>query len=443
MAAPADLPAILGGPPAVMANQIEANRWPVLGEEDEQAVLRVLRDGNISTHPVIRELEADYARLAGVPHALAHCNGTAALLAAFFALDLRPGDEVLVPSATFWASVLPLVWMGAVPVFCESEPERLGIDPVDLERKVTERTRAIVVVHLWGMPSKMTEIFEVARRHELKIVEDAAHAHGAKWRGRPCGSLGDIGVFSLQGDKLAPAGEGGMLLCREDAYHERATMLGDITRILELDTPAQRFAATSFGIKTRIAPLSAALGRVQLAHLEERNARRNANLIYLSEKLEALGFHTFLAPDHIERTYFEFIIRCDGEGLGLPVELLVAALQAEGCQVAAPRYPLVHQQPFFTEGHFASVARLPPGLSVPRYDPEDLPVTIAGSRNLLRLPSFPQAERALLDLYAIAFEKVVTRAATIAASEAAQRFAAEMAERMNALISSGTILRGV
>ncbi|MCH7924221.1 MAG: DegT/DnrJ/EryC1/StrS family aminotransferase, partial [Planctomycetes bacterium] len=216
-------------------------------------------------------------------------------------LDLKPGDEVLVPSATFWASVVPMLWVGAVPVFCESESERLGLDPGDVERKITPRTKAMVVVHLWGMPSRMTELVAIARRHDLRIIEDASHAQGATWRGRKCGTLGDIAVFSLQSSKLAPAGEGGILLTDSDEYFERAVCMGDITRIIELDLPARRFAATSFGIKTRMAPLSAAVARVQLRHFAERNARRSENLRYLSNGLEPLGFHTFLPPPHIER----------------------------------------------------------------------------------------------------------------------------------------------
>lgn len=410
------LPAVLGGPPAVTLDQTAANRWPILDGDDEAAVLRVLREGNISTHPVIRELEADYAAFTGMPHALAHNNGTAALLAAFFALDLQPGDEILVPSATFWASVLPMLWLGLVPVFCESEPERLGLDPDDLAARITPRSRAIVVVHLWGLPCRMTEIQAIADQHGLAIIEDASHAHGATWRGRPCGSLGDMGVFSLQGDKLAPAGEGGVLLCRDAVHVERARCLGDITRIIELQSPARRFAATSFGIKTRIAPVSAALGRSQLARLPARNRRRNDNLAYLSEKLEALGFHTFQGPAHVERVYFEFLIRPKPDLDRLPVETLIAALQAEGCHVSAPRYPLVHQQPFFTEGHAAALARLPAGLTMPDYDPADLPRTQAGNAALIKLPSFPQADRALLDQYADGFAKVVDHAAAIAAA---------------------------
>ena len=412
-AAITDRPAILGGTPIVTADHETANRWPILGEEDEQAVLRVMRDGKISGHPVIRKLEADYTRLTRMPYALAHNNGTAGLLAAFHAIGLKPGDEVLVPTATFWASVLPMMWLGAVPVFCESEPERLGLDPADMARKITPRTRAIVVVHMFGLPSKMTEIRALAAKHDLRIIEDASHSHGATWRGQPCGSLGDIAVFSMQGDKLVPAGEGGVFLCRDHEHFERAACLGDIARIIELETPARRFAATGLGVKTRISPLSAAIARSQLARLEERNNRRNANVEYLSRRLEEFGFYTFLPPEHIQRVYFEFVIRHQRERIPLPTELLVRALQAEGCHVGQPRYPMLHQQPFFTEGRFREIARLPEGMPVPEYRPDDLPQTIAGNATLMKLPTFPNADREILDQYADAFARVCGNAETI------------------------------
>lgn len=401
-------PAVLGGPATVTADHASANRWPILTEDDEQAVLRVMRDGNLSFHPEVQALEGDYARLTGRRHALAHNNGTAALLAAFFALDLQPGDEVLVPTATWWASVLPMLWVGLVPVFCDSEEERLGIDPEDIARKITGRSRAIVVVHLWGMPSKMTRILELARKHDLRIIEDASHTHGAVWRGRPCGSLGDISVFSLQNDKLAPAGEGGMLLTDDPDYHERAICLGDIQRIYGLQSVNRRFAATSFGIKTRIAPLSAAVGRVQFRHLAEHNATRRENLIHLSAGLEALDcFHTFMPPVHIERTYFEYIIHYDEGKGGLPIDLLVAALCAEGCEVSAPRYPLLHEQPFFTEGHWRRILRVDQRNDDIDYDPNGFSRTRNFSRGLLRLPTFASGDRTILDQYLTAFGKVL------------------------------------
>ena len=188
-------------------DQAEANRWPILTEEDEQAVIEVMRSGNLTTHPVARELESEYAAYFERRFALSHNNGTSALMAAFFAINLQPGDEVIVPTATFWASVIPMLWLGAVPVFCECEEERLGLDPIDVEAKITDKTKAIVVVHLWGLPSKMTELQAIAAKHDLKIIEDSSHAHGAKWRGKPCGALGGyLGVQSAGGQ--AGAGRG-------------------------------------------------------------------------------------------------------------------------------------------------------------------------------------------------------------------------------------------
>jgi perosamine synthetase len=397
-------PAILGGSREVTLDGKSANRWPVFTIEDEEAVLRVLRDGDLSCHPVTRELEKEYRDFFGVRHALAHCNGTAALLAAFFSLDLRPGDEVLVPSATFWASVIPMLWVGAIPVFCESELEQLGLDPENVERKITERTRAMVIVHLWGMPSRMKELMEIAKRHDLKVIEDASHAQGATYHGKKCGTFGDISVFSLQSSKLAPAGEGGILLTNHDEYWERALCLGDMVRIWELESPSRVFGGTTFGIKTRMAPLSAAVGRVQFRHLQERNQRRNANITYLSHHLERLGFDTFLPPNGVERVYFEFLILANPEQITIPTQTLIAALQEEGCEVSVPRYPLLHQQPLFTERHFQKILQYTSSMM---YAADALPKSEAAMKNLIRLPSFPFAEKDLLDQYIEAFEKVL------------------------------------
>jgi perosamine synthetase len=262
-------------------------------------------------------------------------------------------------------------------------------------------------VHLWGMPAQVEALQAVGRRHDLRIIEDASHALGAFSRGQPCGRFGDISVFSLQSSKLAPAGEGGVLLTDTREFMERAICLGDIVRILELDSPARRFAATSFGIKTRMAPLSAAVARAQLRHLEPRNARRKANIEWLNARLNTLGFETFPGPADVERVYFENLVRYLPErSADLPFGDLLAALTAEGCRVSHPRYPLLHQQPLFTEGHWRRVARIanPPDL----VRPEGLPRTEALQHNMLRLPSFPSASPDLLEQYANAFEKVHT-----------------------------------
>ena len=410
------MPAILGGDPAVTLPQEDANRWPILTSEDEQAVLAVLRSGHLSMHPVVQELEADYRQWLDMPLAIAHNNGTAAIHAAMHAFDIQPGDEVIVPSATWWASVMPVLHAGGVPVFAETENDCVGLDPADAERRITERTKAIVIVHLFGMPSKMNELLEVAKRHNLKVLEDASHAHGAMYHGRKIGTMSDIAVFSMQANKLVTSAEGGMLLTRDQDMYEKVLRYGHYERLIPMkESPQRRFAATSFGHKYRMSPLSAAVARVQLSHLDERNARRNESCIYLSQRLQKLGIQSFLAPEGVERVYFEFLVRCDEARTGLPVGDLARALQAEGAMVGAPRYPLLHQQPMFTEGAWKSIARLPENHESAQrvYDPMDLSNTQRGNAMLLKLPSFPQADRALMDQYADAFEKVIAHAGAI------------------------------
>lgn len=409
-----DRPAVLGGSPAITLPQDEALRWPIITEEDERAVLDVLRSGELSIHPVVLELEQAFRDRFGVKHVLAHNNGTGALHAAMHAIDLAPGDEVIVQSGTWWASVMPILHQGGVPVFAECDPDTGGLDPADVAERITDRTRAIVVVHLFGMPSAMDELVDLARKHDLRIIEDASHAHGATYHGKPVGTIGDIGVFSMQGNKLVPSAEGGVLLTNDDSLFIKALRYGHYERLIPMkEEPNRRFAATGFGMKFRMSPLSAAVAKTQLARLDERNAQRNEACIYLSKQLAELGIDPFLAPDGIERVYFEFLVRFNGSD-GLTAPELAKALQQEGALVEAPRYPLLHQQPMFTEGRWAQIARITPEQRpLPVYDPMTLPKTMAHNQMLLKLPSFPRASHELLDQYANAFRKVLANAEAV------------------------------
>jgi dTDP-4-amino-4,6-dideoxygalactose transaminase len=411
-----DRPAILGGRRAVTLAPHEAIQWPIITNEDVAAVTDVLRSGELSLHKITQLLEEDYRKWLGIKHAVACCNGTSGIFAALNSFGLQPGDEVIVPSATYWASVMPVLWCGAVPVFCESESEQVGLDPDDVAAKITSRTRAMVIVHLWGMPSKMDRLMELARKHKLKVLEDASHAPGALWHGQKVGTFGDAAVFSLQTNKLAPAGEGGILVTNDDAIHEHVLCLGHFERIPNLTGAARRFAGTGFGMKHRMAPLSAAVARVQFRHLHARSRRRTENIQYLSRRLEQFGITTFLPPPDIERVYFLFMAYNDEGQTGLSTDDLVRALREEGCDVVRPRYPLLHQQPVFTEDRFLDISRLRhlPRASLPVYRADALPKTAAANARLLQLPAFPQASRALLDQYAHAFEKVLAASADIA-----------------------------
>ncbi|MBX9738265.1 MAG: DegT/DnrJ/EryC1/StrS family aminotransferase [Phycisphaerales bacterium] len=443
------MPAILGERACVTLDQKEANRWPLIGPDDEAAVLRVLRSGELSSghlpsamggypcpHPEVLALECEWAEYLGLPtidvsdlipamagkgfrvapNVLSHNNGTAAILAGLHAMDIGPGDEVIVPSTTWWSSVLTVLHVGGVPVFAEADMQTLALDPADVEARITPRTKAVIVTHLFGIPAKMDELMAVCKRHGLKLMEDASHAHGATYRGTKLGLLGDVAVFSLQANKLVPSAEGGLLVTKDSDALLKAARYGQYERLVPLKAfghPYGEFAATGFGYKFRMSPLSAALARAQLKHLDERNTVRTDNCEYLSRRLAKLGLQCFLSGDpgleHSRRVYFEFLVRHDEVKSGVPTKALVKALQAEGCQVSAPRYPLLHQQPVFTEGHWLDLARLrhDPEISARVYRPTELPRTTAGNGTMIKLPSFPNASRELLDQYAMAFEKVM------------------------------------
>ena len=406
------LPAILGGNPVVTLDQTDALRWPIITQQDENAVLDVLRSGKLSLHPIVHELEEDFKGLTGRKFAQTHNNGTAAILAGLHAIGIQPFDEVIVPSATWWSSVMPILHCGGVPVFAELEPESLGLDPDDIERRITDKTKAIVVVHLFGMPCKMDEIMRIAKKHNLKVLEDASHAHGATYHSQPIGSFGDVSVFSMQGNKLCPSGEGGILLCDDQEIWESAVRLGHYEKLLGLESNNKYFAATGFGFKFRMAPMAAALAHSQFQEMHARNLQRNENCMYLSEKLESLGIETFMSTENVSRVYFEFLVRYNENEMGLPIGDLATALQAEGAMIEAPRYPLLHQQPVFTHGVWSKIARLPATEEFPIhvYDPTDLPNTTLGNGTLLKLPSFPSASIELLDQYFAAFQKVLAHA---------------------------------
>lgn len=406
-----DRPAILGGDPAIDLSHEEVMRWPILTNEDEEAVLRVMRTGALGVSDETAELEADFRNWTGREYAVAHNNGTSAIFGAMHAFGIEAGDEVIVPSATWWSSVMPILHFGGVPVFAELEGECLGLDPEDVERKITDRTKAIVVVHLFGMPSKMDELIELAERYDLKILEDASHAHGAVYKGRQIGTMTDAAVFSMQGNKLLPTAEGGVFLCDDEEMYEAVIRLGHYERLLDLTSMNKYLAATGLGYKSRMSPLSAAIGRVQLRHLDERNAIRNENCSRLGRHLETLGcIQPFLAPEGVERTYFEYLIRYDEAATGLPIDDFTRALQAEGAQLSAPRYPLLHQMPVFTHGIWKSITRLPDDGELREYDENDLPGTTEGNGSLIKLPAFPNADNGLVEQYCNAFSKVLAHA---------------------------------
>ena len=217
----------------------------------------------------ITDFEAAFAKVAGTRHAIATNNGTTALHLALVAIGIGPGDEVIVPALTYIATANAVTYCGATPVFADVEPDTMNLDPLDIERRITPRTKAIIPVHLYGHPADMTSIMAVAARHDLIVVEDAAEAHGAQVGGQPVGSLAHLGVFSFFGNKIVTTGEGGAVTTDDDALalHLR-TLRGQ-----GMD-PERRYWFPEIGFNYRMTNVAAAIGVAQLERIDQMLERR-------------------------------------------------------------------------------------------------------------------------------------------------------------------------
>jgi dTDP-4-amino-4,6-dideoxygalactose transaminase len=254
----------------------------------------VVASGWWSMGPHVQEFERAFSEFSGARHALAVANGTAALHLALLALECGPGDEVVVPSLTFVAAANAIRMVGATPVFCDIVGDGdLNMDPADVEKAVSPATKAFVVLHYGGFPCEMDALVAVANRHGIRIVEDAAHAPGSSWRGRSCGTIGDVGCFSFFSNKNLPVGEGGMLVTDDEDLAERLRLLRS-HGMTSLTWDRHRGHASSYdvvlpGFNYRLDELRAAMGVVQLRRLPEANAARARIAARYREDLEGSG----------------------------------------------------------------------------------------------------------------------------------------------------------
>jgi perosamine synthetase len=258
---------------------------PTLDGNEKAYVLDCLESTWISSSgKYLDRFEAAFAEFCGVRHAVACSNGTTALHLALAALGVGPGDEVIVPSLTFVATANTVTYCGARPVFVDAEPETWTIDPAAIEAKITPRTRGIIVVHLFGHPADMDPINALARRHGLFVLEDAAQAHGAEYRGRRTGSLGDIATFSFFGNKIVTTGEGGMVVTDDDATAGRMRLL----RTHGMD-PTRRYWHPVIGYNYRMTNLTAAIGVAQLERVHWQLERRKELAAWYRAELAGAG----------------------------------------------------------------------------------------------------------------------------------------------------------
>jgi perosamine synthetase len=339
---------------------------PLIGEEEKKAILAVLESGRLAQGPRVEEFEAEFARFCGVRHAIATSSGTTALVAALLAHRIGPGDEVITSPFTFIASANAILFTGARPVFVDIDEASFNVDPTLIEEKVTPRTRALLPVHLYGYPCDMETIMNLARRHDLVVVEDACQAHGAAIRGQKVGSFG-TGCFSFYPSKNMTTAEGGMITTDDDEIAEAA-------RLLRNHGQSQLYHHVAPGYNFRMTELQAALGLVQLKRLPEWTQKRRKNASYLSERLSNVVKPQ--VKEGYEHVFHQYTVRVSQDRDGALERLAKAGI---GARVY---YPLpVHQQPLYRDLGFD----------------DSLPVAERMSREVLSLPVHPGLTEEELD----------------------------------------------
>ena len=427
-----DLPAILGGTPVFEitpdAPYPKLDEWQQITEAEAQVVYEMtLRNELSGASPTIQKFERTWCKRHKTQFAVSLTNGTAALHSAMFGLGVGPGDEVICPTYTWMGSITPALTLMATPVFCEVDPRTLLIDVADVRQRITARTKAIIAVHLWGNVCDMDALMALSAETGVPVIEDCSHAHGAAYKGVPCGSIGQVGAWSLQGNKPVSGGEGGILATNDVSVFERACLLGQVNRspdIVGEAAEARQYThlpPIGLGVKFRAHPLAIGIASVQLKKLDACNANRRAYIQEITNGLQEIPgvspVQTYEGAEPAGFYGFPIHYRAE-EGHGLPAPLFAEALRKEGVlannnpypllvgdnvplfsgslPTNSNPYPLLHTLPLFMHGldiymnSRGSLCTADMGGTFKGYAAGDLPVTEKACSQLIFLPLLTQ-----------------------------------------------------
>jgi perosamine synthetase len=409
--------AILGGSKAVTKDPGDLFTWPIITQEDRDAVNDVLTKCIMSDTDVTMQFEQEFAQWLGMRYALGYNSGTSSIHGAMFGCKVGVGDEVLCQSTTYWATVMQCYSLGATPVFVDIDPQSLCMDPNDIERHITDRTKAIVVVHYIGHPADLDPIMEIANRHGIKVIEDVSHAQGGLYKGRRLGTIGHVGAMSLMTAKSFAIGEAGMLVTNDTEIYERAMAFGHYERFTE-DVQTDDLREFAFlpmgGYKHRMHQLSSAVGRVQLKYYDERciEIRRSMNYFWdLLKDVKGLRAHRVdeqtgsnMAGWYEPHGFF------DSEELeGLSLTRFVEAVRAEGfescyagCNSPLHLHPLLNTCDVYGHGKPTRIANSDKDVRQPL---GSLPVCEGIGKRLYSVPWFKKYQQDKIEEYAQAFRK--------------------------------------
>ncbi len=353
-----NFPAALGGTPVFEISEEapfpKLDQWQQITEAEAQVAYEMtLRNELSGRSPTVQEFERVWRNRHQTQFTMSLSNGTAAIHSAMFGLGVGPGDEVICPTYTWMGSITPALMLMARPVFCEVDPTTLLIDVDDVRQRITTRTKAIVAVHLWGNVCDMDALMTLSKETGIPVIEDCSHAHGASYKEKPCGSIGQVGAWSMQGSKAVCAGEGGMLATNGATVFERACLLGQVNRAISsigdpvLDPDVLNYThlpPMGLGVKYRAHPLAIGIATVQLEKLDELNANRRAYIQEITNGLQDIpGVCSVARYAGAEPAgFFGFPIHYIEEEMhGLPAPAFAEVLRKEGVLANNNPYPLI------------------------------------------------------------------------------------------------------
>ena len=345
---------------------------PIIGEEEIENVVEVLKSGMIAQGPKVMEFEEKFANWIGAKYGIATNSGTSALHVALLACGIGEGDEVITTPFTFIASGNAIVYTGATPVFADIDLDTYTIDPDKIEDLITDKTKAILPVQLYGQAADMDKIREIAEKHDLKIIEDAAQAHGAEYNGEKVGTLGDMACFSFYPTKNMTTSEGGMITTDDEELAKKAQMF-------RAHGASERYHHDEIGYNFRMTDIAAAIGLAQLNVIDEFNNKRISNANYLNEQLKDVeGIVTPKSPDNYKHVYHQYTIRVEKGNRDDWVEFLTNKGIGTGIHYPIPLY----NQPIYKKLGIEG----------------DCPLAEKAADNVISLPVHPSLTKEDLDL---------------------------------------------